>query len=724
TLSNRIQTYNTEVSIQHNIDKLNAAEGWAILGDVLILASIVVSCATYGATSYGTIALIGALGAAGAVSTSIGAYDASQVSDSYDVSSPEFTLGATPGADQPHNVVEAIDAEEAAEANLTSQMANAQLMIKNNDGFYTVNSQALAAFQLEQEALQNMARMMVYLYKAMRDISRAVNAIVESYTVKDFGDNYLIGNLEASLRQRQQVMQSIIMQVTEQVAGLNIARQDQLMAHKAFGATKWGLIGEGIGFACNFIPYVNTFAPILMALGAGLGSSLYQIYDLETSPYSSLHNDFKESSQDLDRALQQRNDAAVNSGVAEDKLTVMENILFGELLANGYVGTGDGYHNVDYTLVGRIYNELEQIQVMREALEVLREGEAKISAAVREEVIGTAGEVSELGKIVTQGSFNEAMTVMQGIVRFISDKAQVMNRQRDAEKEMYMAEVSVAVDCAVAAAGAGSAAACDAAGAATSAQMIIAGTSGAMGLINAAFSIGLSAEYAYSGYGAYSDYSDTAKTVKDIKGGNAKDPLTDDPFDKLDALETQVYLQAGEQLAKSLAGDTWQMDGDLTGTLNARLHTLSVLRKMLMTLVSAEGSMSRLERRQLRAGGSQGVDQLQELASDQERTAENILNSLIEGLDVIIERHNQMSEAKTQMLVGCVSAGLQILSLALSTKASADHGNMVAEGKLAEQAAHTTPPAETASAAESPAATPSASQPLPAPAPKTAETGA
>ncbi|MBN3032700.1 MAG: hypothetical protein JW873_01250 [Candidatus Saganbacteria bacterium] len=670
TLSNRIQFYNTEVAIQINVDKMKEAQGWHILGTTIqivgVIAAIVVTAATYGSGSVLAPMIIGgAAAAAGALCQGVGAYEASQVPNNYDVGPPLFSVGGSTDLKQPRNVVEAIDYTEDMEEQYLNGLSSEDFMIKNADGTYAVNSQAVAAMELRTQTFHNLLKMIAYLQKAMRDISRAVSAVVQEYTVKDFGDNYLLGNLENTVQQRTLIVQSIKMQLSEQVNGKNIQRQNEIEAHNAFGASKWGVIGEMIGFALYFVPYVGQFAGIAMALGGILGSSLYQMYDLNTSQYSSLHNDFHETSQDLDKRLSQRSQAAANSDVAEDKLAGLENACFAELAANGYISTGDGYHGVNYGLVGKLYNALMKIQTLRQMLAELRQGQNKISAAVRQQVTGTSGEVSELGKVVVQGAAAEAMTIMQGLVRFIADRAQVMNRQRDAEKQLSMAKTQAIVGSALAVAGG---AAGGAIGGSTG-RLIVNLTPSVMGLANAAASGIMYYDYAHSGFGDYEGYADSEKTVKDIKGNTNRND--EDPLDGINALQEQIYLEAGENLARSLSGSTWVMDGGMNATLGSRLHAVSNLLKMLMTLVTAKDTISSGVRRHLRAGGAQGVDELLEYASAQERAAQNILNSLTQGIEIMIERHNQMSQAQTQVFVSGLSAAISIASMALYVAAFA-----------------------------------------------------
>jgi hypothetical protein len=200
-------------------------------------------------------------------------------------------------------------------------------------------------------------------------------------------------------------------------------------------------------------------------------------------------------------------------------------------------------------------------------------------------------------------------------------------------------------------------------------------------LVTSACNLYLELNWASNDFGDYKKYqSDPEKVVKDING-NARKADSDDSFDQLDDIETQVYREAGENLATTLTGASWVEDGQMTGILNSRLHALSNLRKMLATLITAKDSLSSLERRNLRAGGAQGIDELMELSAARERTAQNVLNCLVQGIDIIIERHNQMSQAQREAVMTVTGMVLNVAIAVVSACASMKSGELSAVGK-------------------------------------------
>src|SRR3989339_243488 len=285
TLQMKVKAFNTEVQICKNIEKLKEAQGWKIAGVVLsvvaIALSIVATVVTFGgATPLGVAAwsmagAIAGLGAAGM--QSMGSYMASQVDDSYDVNSPNFRVSDNINLTKHKKPSEVIDEAEQAENEIINQMGGAGLLEQTQDGYWNLNSRALAAFEIRQQSLHNLVKMIAYLKKAQRDLNRAVLGIVLEKAIKDHGEGYLLSNIENSIHQRQMMMQAIKFQLQEQVTGRNIARQNEIMASKAIWSSTAGIIGAVGCAALAAIPGAGGWAggPPFLSVGSAGGSSLF-----------------------------------------------------------------------------------------------------------------------------------------------------------------------------------------------------------------------------------------------------------------------------------------------------------------------------------------------------------------------------------------------------------------------------------------------------------------
>ncbi|MBU1616430.1 MAG: hypothetical protein KKF06_01440, partial [Candidatus Margulisbacteria bacterium] len=679
TLQMKVKAYNTEIQICKNIEKLKEAQGWKIasigLQVVAVALAIVASVLTFGALALpATIAVVSlcsalaGLGAAGM--QSMGSYVASQVDDSYDVNNPNFRVSDNINLTPHKKPSEVIDDAEQVENEIINQMGGAGLLERNQDGFYTLNSRALAAFEIRQQSLHNMVKMIAFLKKAQRDLNRAIMGIVLEKAMKDHGEGYLLSNIENSLHQRQLVMQSIKFQLQEQVTGRNIARQNEIMASKAIWSSAAGVIGALGCAALAAIPGAGglSVVPAFMSIGAAVGSSLYN-YIESRSESSGYGMKYESHSKEFEQLMAERKKTATEAKIAEDKLYQMENAAFEELLANGEVGTGDGYTGVNYTAVGKAYQQILNIQNIRQYLMELRNAQIRLSASTRRQVLGiSTSETTDLSGIVAQRGLSQAMAIIAAVTRMFADKAAVQNRARDAQKQARMATFSLVANVSIAGVGMGMGYSPNALGIGkTAADVSRNVTPGLMGLVNATGSLIMNALWARDDFGSYNNY-DSDKAVKEIRG-NRRQKTEQDTFDKLAALEDQVFQEMGENIVQSMDAGVGSVNGEITGILNTRMHAINNLRKSLLILMSARDQFSQAIRRKVGVGGGPIAD-ANDLASPQERIAQQILNSLTQGVQTLLERQNQISQYERQQFIGSVSVVLSAASVALGAIAA------------------------------------------------------
>ncbi|MFA5035415.1 MAG: hypothetical protein WC500_06525, partial [Candidatus Margulisiibacteriota bacterium] len=394
-----------------------------------------------------------------------------------------------------------------------------------------------------------------------------------------------------------------------------------------------------------------------------------------------------------------------------------ENAAIEELMANGLVGTGDGYSGVNYTLVGKAYQQLLNIQNIRQFLIEIRNAMIRMSASTRRQVLGVStSETTDLSGIVSQRGLSQSMAIIASVTRMLSDKAAVQNRARDAQKAANMATFSFATNVVVAAAGMGAGYSPGVVGetAATVSRNI---TPGMMGLINGTANLIMNALWARDDFGAYNNYS-SDKAVKEVRG-NRQQKTEQDNFDKIAALEDQVFQEMGENVVQTLQGGTGAVNGEITGILNSRMHALNNLRKSLLLLISARDSFSQAIRRKVGVGGGPIADQT-DLASPQERITQAILGALTQGVQTLVERQNQISQAERQMFVSSFSVVMSAVSVALGSIAATKEADLKGLSKQYEDTAKRT---EANLQTAKPPTTPATAQPVTPPAPTPAPAG-
>ena len=674
TLMSRVHYFNQTIRIAKNIRKLKEGRAKRIASRVFTagaIALVAVACligAFYsgGASIAAGIGLIGAI--LGALGGALGAWSAkhaqSMVSDSYDPASADFTFDLlTHRKKTGKAVTNALNEADRQEEILAQSMANVNFLEKVDDGFYALNVKALASFEIRQQHLHNFKKIITLLAKAQRDLSRTITAIALEKAIRDHGEGYLLQNLERTIHHRSLITNAIKFQLQQIVQARNIARQNQLMVKNAF----WDAMSPIIGAVCSaplaFIPGVGW--GLAIAIGSAVGAGINQLVKAYAGD-SGYDMNLQMESQEFERVLENRRENRA-SGTPEDRLYELEDQLYAQLLNNGLVGTGDGYQNVNFVLVGKIYNQLMKIQLLRQALETLRAAQAKISAAIRQQVVGVGSSFTELGQVSSRAGLQQSMVIVSSLTRFLQERASVLNRARTAEKARTNAWVSFSVNTALSAAGVGTAAAAGANTAISSLANSL--TPAAMSLFNAVYTMATSIVAAQEGLGAY-EHFDSEKAVKQIRGDKLKD---DNVYAKLSALEEQVYLEAGRNLARTMDGANMIMDGQVTGILSQRMNSVNNLRKMLLILISSKDQLSRAVRSKVGIATS-AVEDFSDIASTREQFSKSIMNSLIEAVNVVIERDNQISNAQRQALVSGLSALMSIASIAMTAVSAYSQG--------------------------------------------------
>ncbi|MFC1570919.1 hypothetical protein ACFL31_00040 [Candidatus Margulisiibacteriota bacterium] len=698
TLMMRTRFYNEAIRLAKNVKKLEKARGWRIFGRILTVVAIVIIVIVAIATIYfsgGTatpawVSILGLVGAgtgiAGGAATAAGVAIAdSVVDDCFDVSQPEdytFDLIANPRKTN-YSVADAISEAERQEELLVQQLSQRQLIQKRKDGFYQLNPKALAAFEIRLRTLQNIAKFITYFDKGKRDINRTIRAIILEKAVKDHGEGYLLLNVENSLHHRQLYTQAIKHKLQEVVTARNIERQNDLMVKNAIWAGFAPVIGAFCGVWLALIPGIGV--GLALGVGAALGGAIHGLIDVYSAD-SALGMDFELKSEEFDRYLKERKQNRESSGTPEDKLYELEDRIYQRLLSEGLVDIGNGYVGLNPVMVGQANYLLMKIQMLRELLNSLRNGRIKIDAGIRRQVLGVGGAYTDFGKIVTKGAFLQSMTIIQALTNFLSEKAEVLNRVKDAEEALTMAWVNFGISAGFSVVGGGIAGAGSSLGISkTICQIANNVTPGLMGLSNSIVGIARGVSDAQDDFGYFEDF-DEEKAVKQIRGDKVKgeegeegeeEDLLADIYEDVDELERQIYLEAGRNLITALAGPNVTVNGELTGILSDRMFTLNEIKQLIHLLLSTRWGISR------KAGlVTAYLGDLSDLVNMQEQLVENILNQLTQVMDIIVQRQNQISRAERGVIIGSISAALSVVSTVLSCVAvskSVEAGKNIAE---------------------------------------------
>lgn len=680
TLMATVKEYNDTIQLAKNVEKLKEAQGWRIAGAILtiiaVIVAIVVTCLTFGGASetiVGALALGAAVaGIAAGISSGLGGYLASQLNDSFDPADPNY--GVTNGVYKKpgktgDKTLDAMNDVDRGEEELGNNLQNQDLCVQQSDGNYALNGKALAAFTYTQNVLHNILKAIVATDKAKRDLARSVDATITGKSVREHGDSYLAGNIESIVHERDMMTQAIKFQLNDIVTAKNIKHQNEMMAEKSLWSMLGGTIGAVVGVVLGIlIPGVGY--ALGMAVGAAIGNGITSLYFALRSD-SGYQMQYKMDSAQFDRLLDmKRKQHSKTNGYAEEDLENTEFAVYENMMDNGIVSTGDGYQNVDYGLVAKAYSVLGNVQAIREALAKVRAAKVQMAAEVSREVLGVSGLAdTSLVTGAAKAEFQMSMAIVQGIVKDLQEKSAVNNRARDAEKAVISASVSLGVSVVVGGTGCalGGAGAAAEAGSTMEAvgQFANSMTIGVMGAVNGAVNMIMSSLYATSGYGDYGhfDANEIANKVKTKGNGNS-------PSDQLTELERSAYQQAGDNLMRTVTGGAEGVDTGLTAELSQRIEVLNNLKEAFAMVADA--------RKNLKAdvasatGMSAGVNiDTADMAYSQASVSQQIMNCLIQGMEVISQRQNQMSDATRQAIISAVDTGMSIVSSGLGAAAAA-----------------------------------------------------
>jgi len=542
-------------------------------------------------------------------------------------------------------------------------MAYAKGMIgKTADGFYYFNSKAFAAYEMQQKILDNILRSVFSVLKNSRDLRRVVDAEFTGTSSPDSGDALLQNMVENNIMQRAMLTQAIKFQHMEVINARNLVRSAEIAKEKA---DLQAVISVGAAVAGAFIGWL--IGPGIWAIMSGIfsaiGNAVYSIVEAATDDARGM--DLNIECPELDRMLREKGEDSTEARLDDAELRV-----YNEILANGIVATGNGYHGVDFGFVTQAYARLGKIYAVKEALAKARALSSQLRQIVKQEFTGTTlGTVGELTDSVNRASFNVAMKTLGNLVRFLQEKAKVMNRAADAEKQFKVALATGVVNIALSAAGG----VCVGVSASTTVSAVTSVTLRAVAgvltsltsLVSSLASLITSIKAYNSDYGAYNNYN--AKTTVDQTGKKVSNPRDID--DKLDKLEYEIMTSMTADLVQTLDGSNWAVS-PLAARLNSRMRALFNLREAL-AIARSILSESKATAKSVMAGKSlRASDAGQDSIGMFKEVSMAMLGSLKQALETLVERHNQIEQAKKNIVLSCISTAASLVSIGLSISAT------------------------------------------------------
>jgi predicted nucleic acid-binding Zn-ribbon protein len=706
--------HNLATKSAQDLQQLRKAQGIRLasfgLSIIMLALSIVITCLTFGS---GAMLILAAIVAVLAIAKSLAdTYAATVIADvdSYDPPAPndDFDHGVQ---SQGNTTLDGLNAMEAAQAeNMSAATATAGLLGTTTDGYYYFNSTAFSVFELKQMMLDNAIRMTFAMMKQMRDLLRVAQAELTGKSVANSSEALLQNAVENILLQKDLVLSAIKFMHQQIVEAKNIVRQKQIMTDKAWNNFGWSLLGNVVGAVLGGALGGAPGALLGMSIGGTLASSIYQYVSGYFDRYWSMDINCGASMREINNLLAEQGNQSIEAKIDQAMAEAFE-----ELMTNGISSIGDGYSAVNSGAVSGMYNRLQRIFA---AVELVAKGKSMMSelrAIVKQQLTGiTLSRSGELSQSINQARFSTMMRVGQNLVRFLSQRVQVLNRANDAAKQQTLSLSLMIVNAVL------SVVAFACVGVTNTIANALAGLAPA--LMSLASSLGNMIQAIISstaGFGDYSNYNaktEVDKTGRVIRNGEGIDA-------RLDQLEHDIMCEMNTGLIETLDGGYSTVSAD-SALLSTRLKNLANVREAIAIARSSISAMMDEVRAQLTGKRVGEATFGRETLDNHKQISLEILGSLKMALDTIADRYNKIAEADRQILISAIQGAISLASLVISAVSAVKQGEIkqmdrtgadtnVRGGTYPTQATPGAPAAPTPAPAQPVAAQPAPSQAQP-----------
>jgi len=339
----------------------------------------------------------------------------------------------------------------------------------------------------------------------------------------------------------------------------------------------------------------------------------------------------------------------------------METEALEELLNRGLVGTGDGNWGLNSDVVSEVYRRLGAIYSIREILAKARALQSELRAIVKQELTGISlARRGEAERNAIGASFRQAMSVAGSITRFLSQRAEVLNRANEAAKQATTAGWTLGINAVLAAASYTSMGIGYSYNIAIATQLSNIGVA-LMNLVNIAFSLGDSIVRASSNLGYYENYN--VKTSINRTGQVTQNTQTID--ERLEQLKYDLMAQMHSGLITELSGGLSVVSAE-TANISTEMRGVLNMQEVLATVRSVASALRDEVRSTLGGRRAGEVTYGKESIENYEQVAMNILDSLKTGLSIIAQRRTQQSAAVRQVVMNSIQTALSLTAVILS----------------------------------------------------------
>lgn len=616
----KVQLENISTYLSHQIDKVSGIYG-VMIGTANLLTVVSIVCAIIGCFFPPLLVVSLIANVLSSVVRFLSTYLADKlVDDEYNPRGPSDVY-APPD-----------DPSQVAQSDILNDL-DQNLFIETDDGQIALDTARVAELLGKLNGIQNANR----AYNAVHS-EKASNRELVHMEMTGIGgresSRLVSAATEATFAQLQFMFQTRLYYLNQLKMAQNWEIQQEKLVHDAWTALWLSLALTATGFVIG--------GPLGAAIGGAIGAALAQI----------IVNSWGGDVERIDTIAYKEIRSEHDPQSTEARLEQLEQEILMELLSSPFIGTGDGYVGINPAVLLNLRKRLGGIYNIKNALASLHEAKSSARALVHMEMTNVASRVSgELTSDVNRADFNTAMQQFNLITQFLNESVSLQNRARDAEKAMNRGWWQMGITIGLSAIGLGAGAA--GVGWATA---VLPGAIMSVNAIINAINYYLSA---HSGFGSLNNQS-TADMIKNLKSKN--DPNS--TMSRLEQMEEKALLEITEQLIRELGNGRWGVNMGLAAYYKDKIERIYNVKEAIARVREAIAEARNAVHRTMT--GISGRDAAgKEVFSTDKSIALTIVDTLFMKLQMIAERHNQMTEAERQMWISIVIAAVASAGVAM-----------------------------------------------------------
>ncbi len=674
--SNFIQAknhYNEARYLQKQINKLNKAGGLKVLAT--LMAYVAIALGTLGCIFGGVGLPLAAAGVAalGALASYGGQKVADSVKDEYKPSSNSNLVGGSGLSDSNkaarknlRDSFATTAAELEREQKELDRQVDNNLLTKVKDGYYAVEYAQVANLNQQLAGLNDALRLIMQAQRQAAAVARAFSRPFSK--IRSASNSPLLqSSLELSLNQSEVRFQGLTSNLNDIVEAHNWERAQEINMEKATTvlvtqicvAAAAAIIGGAVGGAVGGAAVAGTGALLGWGIGMSVGAAIGGLITAAWGTFGGSDScsygvTFNPNISAFEKAYRRGQSAGIGRTIDMDINQVYSDMLaFDKSIANaGSANYGHNYGAINSDYIGNLQKQLNMLQNALLLIVSSYEKASKVNANLSRGFGFSSVEVTDLSS-AAKGVISANSKNFEYVQRLLGEKIQVQNRAAAASEELHAANWKFGLSIAIAVV----MAACSAASASV-AYFI----SPAINLATSLFDIFNSLDSSDQGYADFAKYVNNDKETDNRgKVGEDEEEIAIQVAKELDNLQTELITLNNDFIINA-GNDNWSTD-----MANVAKNQLAIkeLYQVLETLASVRGLISKVTSKLAKVGtiesSSSGI-----ALQTMEQSALVQLDTQVQAIQTVVQRHNQMNAQARGMYQGITQATLAVISMALT----------------------------------------------------------